>query len=243
VAFEDAHLSSCGHLPQFDLALVTAFTESETPTRAGGQEPPIGTERHGIDQVGVAFEGLHFSSRGHLHSLIVSSEEPDARSFPSGLNATELTPLVWPSNVRITCQLLVSMSCTQLPPCVPTARYRPSGEKTTDSTSPKPRVRTGVGSPEQSPNCFPQPKPKSPTPGKETLLLAFAFLPLHSSPSPPLLRKRSEPLSDPERGDELSRDRGGSRGARRFPRESSRPLHRRAPRPRPQNPLPFGTGG
>jgi hypothetical protein len=34
------------------------------------------------------------------HSLIVSSAEPEARIFPSGLNATDKTTSVWPSRVR-----------------------------------------------------------------------------------------------------------------------------------------------
>ena len=35
-----------------------------------------------------------------FHSRIVVSPLPVARIFPSGLNATLLTPLVWPARVR-----------------------------------------------------------------------------------------------------------------------------------------------
>jgi hypothetical protein len=59
VAFEGAHFSSCGHLPQLDRLVIGA----------GGEELPVGAERHGSDPAGVAFEGAHFSSCGHLPEL------------------------------------------------------------------------------------------------------------------------------------------------------------------------------
>jgi hypothetical protein len=59
VAFEGAHFCPCGHLPQLDRVVLGA----------GGEEPPVGAERHGSDIPGVAFEGAHFSSCGHLPQL------------------------------------------------------------------------------------------------------------------------------------------------------------------------------
>jgi hypothetical protein len=59
VAEEGAHFSSCGHLPELDRLVIGA----------GGEELPVGTERHGIDTPGVAFEGAHFLSCGHIPQL------------------------------------------------------------------------------------------------------------------------------------------------------------------------------
>jgi hypothetical protein len=77
-------------------SLIVLSSEPEARSRpsglnAGGEELPVGAERHGPDPVGVAFEGAHFSSCGHLPQLDRLVPEPEARSFPSGLNATELT--------------------------------------------------------------------------------------------------------------------------------------------------------
>jgi hypothetical protein len=41
VAFEGAHFLSCGHLPELDRLVIGA----------GGEELPVGAERHGIDIV------------------------------------------------------------------------------------------------------------------------------------------------------------------------------------------------
>jgi hypothetical protein len=165
VASEGAHFLSCGHLPQLDRVVIGA----------GGEELPVGAERHGIDPVGVAFEGAHFSSCGHLpeldrlvigaggeelpvgaerhgpdqvgvalrvrtscpvatsHSLIVPSPEPEARSRPSGLNATDLTQPVWPSRVRTSLPVATSHSLIVLS-SEPEARSFPSGLNATELT-------------------------------------------------------------------------------------------------------------
>jgi hypothetical protein len=101
VAGEGAHFPATGHIPQLD-RLVPG---------AGGQQPPVGAERHGSDPVpGVAGEGAHFSATGHLPQLDRLSAEPEARSRPSGLNATDLTQSVWPERVRTSLPLATSHS-------------------------------------------------------------------------------------------------------------------------------------
>jgi hypothetical protein len=75
---EGAHFSACGHLPQLDRLVIGA----------GGEELPVGAERHGSDIVGVAFEGAHEAATGHLPQLdLVTGAGGEER--PSGLNATD----------------------------------------------------------------------------------------------------------------------------------------------------------
>jgi len=56
VASEGAHFFSCGHIPQLDLTSNAIDDVVALAAGAGGQEPPVGTERHGSDPAGVAFE-------------------------------------------------------------------------------------------------------------------------------------------------------------------------------------------
>jgi len=60
------------------------------------------------------------------HSLSVPSSEPEARIFPSGLNATDKTMSVWPSRVRTSLPVATSHSLIVLS-VEPEARSRPSG--------------------------------------------------------------------------------------------------------------------
>ncbi|KAE8334732.1 hypothetical protein BDV24DRAFT_145304 [Aspergillus arachidicola] len=67
------------------------------------------------------------------HSLIVSSQEPEAIVCPSGEKATDRTGLEWPLNVCSSMPVLVSHSLIVLS-SEPEAIVCPSGEKATDST-------------------------------------------------------------------------------------------------------------
>jgi hypothetical protein len=71
------------------------------------------------------------------HSLIVLSAEPEpeARSRPSGLNATEMTLSVWPVRVRTRLPVATSHSLIVLS-LEPEARRRPSGLNATELTQP-----------------------------------------------------------------------------------------------------------
>jgi hypothetical protein len=67
------------------------------------------------------------------HSLIVSSPEPEARSRPSGLNATDKTYQVWPLRVRTSLPVATSHSLIVLS-SEPEANSRPSGLNATEVT-------------------------------------------------------------------------------------------------------------
>ena len=70
------------------------------------------------------------------HSLIVSSSDPEARSFPSAEKATERTDPLWPERVRMRDPLATSHS--SMSSYDPEARSFPSAEKATQNTKPWP---------------------------------------------------------------------------------------------------------
>ncbi len=68
---------------------------------AGGQGVPVGTKRHHRDKGGLTGQRARPAGRVaqgsvRFHNRMVSSALPEARMCPSGLNATLITPLVWP---------------------------------------------------------------------------------------------------------------------------------------------------
>ncbi len=69
-----------------------------------------------------------------FHNLMVSSSEPEARYFPSGLNRTEVTSFVWPLNVLMFSPVLASQSLI-VSSSDPEAIYFPFGLNLTEVIS------------------------------------------------------------------------------------------------------------
>ena len=76
-----------GEVPQPDVVIGAA----------GGQDVPVGAERHRVDTGRVAGQGAAqragWAGSVRFHSRIVSSAPPAARVRPSGLNATDWTAM------------------------------------------------------------------------------------------------------------------------------------------------------
>ncbi len=68
-----------------------------------------------------------------LQSLTALSELPEAKYFPSGENAMELTNELWPCSVVTSFCDSTLQSLTVLSP-LPEAKYLPSGENATERT-------------------------------------------------------------------------------------------------------------
>jgi hypothetical protein len=129
VSLEDADQLTARSIPKLE-CLVPSSREQALPSG-----------ENAADQTIVSSSTVRSSSPlATSHSLSVLSSLAESRRVPSGENATERTPTVCPSKLRISWPLAVSQSLilslvsSNMTFALPETRHVPSGEKATDST-------------------------------------------------------------------------------------------------------------